>query len=139
MNNARLERLLRRAFPQLQGERGCWCAKLDDELEVYVLTDEPADRVRILIPVAQAVRRDNDLLWVLLVANFDLTQDARYAVHDGLVWCTLLTHLSSLSEPQLKSALEQVIRLARNTGSTFSSAAPVAEHLLIEDEGALDA
>lgn len=120
MNNARLEALLRESFANLCGEDGMWSAAVDD-LELFVLSDEQEDRVRIMIPVAQAERADRDLMYVLLHANYNLARDAKYAIHDGLVWCTFLHRLSWLTAPELDSALRSVITLARNTGSTFSS------------------
>ena len=121
LNNARLEALLHRAFSNLKGEPGFWTAQLEDDLDIYVMTDEVQDRIRILIPVAEAERTDRDLLWVLLVANYELAVDARYAIHDGLVWCTFAHRLSWLTEAELDNALANVITLAKNTGTTFSS------------------
>ena len=89
MNNDRLAVLLHQALPHLEGEAGFWGARIDEDLDIYVLTDELEDRIRIQIPVAEARRDDNDLLWVLLLANFELAQDAKYAVHEGVVWCKL--------------------------------------------------
>ncbi|MHC5004301.1 MAG: hypothetical protein ACYTJ0_14395 [Planctomycetota bacterium] len=124
MNNTRLAGLLRRRYPHVEGADGLWRVALEGsepELELYVLTDVEEDRIRIMIPVAQADRTDNDLLWVLLLANYDLALDAKYAVQDGVVWCLFLHRLSWLTEAELQNALDHVVTLARNTGSTFSS------------------
>ena len=126
MNDARIETLLRRMFPDLEGEPGIWRAPVDD-FDLFITTDEDQDRIRIMIPVARAERADNDLLWVLLVANYDLAADARYAIHHDLVWCTFQQRLSWFTEPELHNAVNSVITLARNTGSTFSSTDLVVE------------
>ncbi len=120
MTTAKLLAQLRRMFPELQVEPGYWTAQVD-ELEVYVVADEHEDRLRILVPVARADRFDADLLWVLLLANFQLALDARYAVQDGLVWCVFVHRLSWLTEVEVENALCNVLSLARNTGSSFSS------------------
>jgi hypothetical protein len=123
MNNGRLAALLRRRYSQVEGDDGLWRVPLPsrDDLDMYVLTDVEQDRIRIMIPVAQADRADNDLLWVLLLANYDLALDAKYAIQDGVVWCIFLHRLSWLTEAELHNALDHVVTLARNTGSTFSS------------------
>ena len=74
-----------------------------------------------MVPVAEVTPSDTGLLWVLLVANYDHSLDARYAVHDGIVWCTYLHRLSWMSEHQVDHALASVLTLARNTGTTFST------------------
>ena len=121
MSGARLEALLRRSFPDLEVCSTHWLAPVDDGVDLYIVVNEYEDRVRIMIPVAQADRRDADLMWVLLVANYDLARDAKYAIHDGVVWCTFLHQLSWLTGDELDNALCNVITLARNTGTTFSS------------------
>jgi hypothetical protein len=120
MNNERLEELLRNALPDLDGQDGRWHAPVGD-LELFVESDEEHDRLRIMVPVAQADRTDNDLLWVLLLANYSLAVGARYAVHDGLVWCVFLHRLSWITEPELSGSLASVVSLAKNTGGTFST------------------
>jgi hypothetical protein len=122
MTVARLVDVLRQSFPELEGtaEQGFWRASVDG-FEVYVMADVDGDRLRIMVPVAEADRTDSDLLWVLLVANYDLSVDARYAVQDDVVWCTFLHRLSWMSDVEVTSALTSVLTLAKNTGTTFSS------------------
>jgi len=120
MNNARLEALLSTRLPALEGTDGVWRADVDDLL-LYVFTDEHHDRMRIMIPIGEVNLDDTALLRTLLSANFDRALDAKYALNDGVLWSTFLHRLSWLSEASLDAALEQVITLARNTGSTFAS------------------
>jgi hypothetical protein len=126
MTIARLVDVLRRSFPDLQGDvaEGFWRARADG-FDLYVMADIDQDRLRIMVPVAEAERGDSDLLWVLLVANYDLALDARYAVQDDVVWCTFLHRLSWLSEYEVDHALASVLTLAKNTGTTFSNREPV--------------
>lgn len=120
MNIYTLGLLLEQRLPGLIGEPGMWHSLIDD-MTLYVFADETHDRVRIMIPVAEIVPQDHDLMRVLLLANFDRALDARYAINDGLVFSMFPHQLSLLTEPILGNALETVIALARNTGSTFAS------------------
>lgn len=120
MNNYTLGLLLEQRLPGLIGDPGRWQSPIDD-LTLYVFTDESHDRMRIMIPVAEIEPHDRDLMRVLLLANFDRALDARYAINDGLVFSMFPHPLSLLTEPILDNALENVIALARNTGSTFAS------------------
>ena len=120
MNNAVLGSLLKEKLPSLHGRPGMWQATVDS-LTLYVITDETHDRMRIMAPVTEAAEDDAGLLWTLLSANFDRALDAKYAINDGVVWSTFLHRLSWLTEPALDNALEQVITLARTTGSSYTS------------------
>lgn len=120
MNNYTLGLLLEQRLPTLAGESGMWQSSIDD-MTLYIFTDELHDRVRIMIPVAEVGTKDHDLMRVLLLANFDRALDARYAINDGLVFSLFPHQLSLLTEPILDNAIENVIALARNTGSTFAS------------------
>lgn len=121
MNNAVLGSLLAARLPTLEGRPGMWHAKVDDELLLYVITDESHDRMRIMIPIGEIEEDNASLLWILLSANFDRALDAKYAVNDGVLWATFLHRLSWLTESQLDAAITQVVDLSRNTGTTFAS------------------
>jgi hypothetical protein len=120
MSCSHLDSVQRRVLPGVWRDGCMWAAKVG-ELELYVFVDEVEDRVRIMVPVAQADEADPVLMLVLLTANFELARDARYALRDGLVWCLFGHRLSWLSEPELHHAIRDVLALARNTGGTFSS------------------
>ena len=120
MTNERLEEILRRTFDHMDGEPGCWRIPIDD-FELLVVTNEVDDRMRLMVPIAEAPPTDRELPWVLLCANFDRAVDARYAVHEGIVWCTFMHRLSWLTEAEIEHAVDAVVTLARNTGTTFAS------------------
>lgn len=120
MNNYTLGLLLEQRLPDLVSKPGMWQSSIDD-LTLYVFADELHDRMRIMIPVAEIEPHDRDLMRVLLLANFDRVLDARYAINDGLVFSMFPHQLSLLTKPILDNALENVIALAQNTGSTFAS------------------
>ncbi|MEM8946618.1 MAG: hypothetical protein AAGD11_15705 [Planctomycetota bacterium] len=91
---------------------------------MLVMTDERADRMRLMIPIrrfdAQKME-DLQLALIALHANYDRALDARYATHDGLLWSAFIHPLSSLTPNDLSSAIEQVRSLRDNTGTTYSS------------------
>jgi hypothetical protein len=123
MSCARLARELSRRLPGIHGAHATWCAHVDP-FDLFIDADEAADHVRFMVPVAIADSRDHELLLVLLSANFDRALDAHYAVHDGLVWCLFAHALTSLDANDIGHAIDAVLRLAANTGTTFSCARP---------------
>ena len=93
------------------------------ETPVRVITDEKADRMRIIVAVDKAENLTPALMQRLMQANFDAALDARYAVAQGVVWATYIHPLSALNDRQFISGVGQTVNLARNFGTTFSSGA----------------
>lgn len=89
--------------------------------QLVVLTDEGADRMRLMTPVANEADLDPRLMEVLMRANFDRALDARYAVRGDVLWSVYIHPLSPLQEDQFDSAVDQVVTLADNFGTTFAS------------------
>ncbi|MEO0603661.1 MAG: type III secretion system chaperone, partial [Myxococcota bacterium] len=73
------------------------------EQPVTVLTDENADRMRIMIPIGPAAGLPPGFAERMLQANFDSALDARYAIARGMVWSTFIHPLSPLDDEQLAS------------------------------------
>ncbi len=74
---------------------------------VLVLTSVERDWLRIMVPImpqAEAL----PLIQQLLEANFDRTRETRFALGNGLLWGMYQHRLSSVSAPDLHSALEQL-------------------------------
>ena len=57
---------------------------------VLVITDERADRMRIITEVAQADKLSQKMLFRMMQANFDAALDARYAVAHGRLWSAFI-------------------------------------------------
>ena len=75
----------------------------------------------VALLVAEIRRLEHADFEILLRANFDRALDARYAFWKDHL-CSVFVHpLSELSEQQFLDAVEQVINLVRNYGSTYSS------------------
>ena len=122
MDNARLGALIQRIDPEARGQPGFWRLTLR-EREVLVITDERADRMRIITGVASAEGMEPELLYRILQANFDTALDARYAIARDVIWSAYIHPLGPLDEDQFLSGLAQVVNLALTYGSTFSSGA----------------
>ncbi len=120
MSNARLDELIRRIDPKAQGGPGFWQLTVE-ERTVLVITDERADRMRTITPVAPADALEPGRLARLLQANFDSALDARYAIARGLLWSAFIRPLGSLRDAEFLSGLGQAVNLAASYGSSYSS------------------
>ena len=122
MNNEKLQTIITRIDPEYTGQPGHWQMQVF-ELGVTVITDENADRMRIVIPIKQVGDLTAEELVRLMQANFDTALDARYAIAQGIVWATFIHPLSPLSDEQFVSGLGQTINIVLTYGKTFSSGA----------------
>jgi hypothetical protein len=122
MTNQRLDGLIRRLDQEVQGSKGFWQFSIET-VEVTVITDQAADRMRIIVPVAKDDELDRSVLYRLLQSNFDTALDARYAIAKGVLWSTFVHPLASLGDEEFLSALGQVVNLNLSYGTTFSSGA----------------
>ena len=122
MNNDKLGDLIQRFDQHAQGGQGRWQLFYEDAA-IYVLTDEKANRMRIMVEVVHADQLEKEVLYRLMQANFDSALDARYAIAQQRVWSTFIHPLGSLSEYEFFSGLAQVVTLAKSFGTTFSSGA----------------
>ncbi len=125
MNNARLDKLIRQTEGiegEIKGRPGFWRFKYRGR-DTYVITDERADRMRIMAPVAEAKGLSKDALFRAMQANFDTALDARYAVAKGALWSAFIHPLSPLGDGEFESGLRQVATLAATYGTTYNSGA----------------
>ena len=120
MDNKRLDTLIRAMSKKVVGRTGGWTFHVDG-VEVSVITDEKADRMRIVAAIASAKSLDRKELLVLLEANFDRALDAKYTVFNDVVWATFVHPLSPLTREEFISAAKQVAALHTTYGTSFSS------------------
>lgn len=120
MNNDRLQVLIQGIGENVKGRPGYWRFFLHD-YPATVITDEKADRMRIIVPVAKVEDIDASQLTRLMQANFDSALDARYSIAKGIVWSAYIHPLSVLSEHQFIDGLAQTVNLAATYGTTYSS------------------
>ena len=120
MNNRELSKLLGKLAGRVGGKEGIWNISYHG-IPMVVVTSPPHDRMRIVSPIPGSKAEQASEMTTLLKANFDRALDARYALYEGRLWSVYLHPLSSLTEAELKSALNQVANLVITYGSTYSS------------------
>ncbi len=119
-NNKAIDGYLRAITDAVQGGNGRWGIVVD-EVPVLVVTDEKADRMRIITPVADAAKLKPADLQKMMAANFHSALDARYAISNGQVWSAYIHPLSPLTQAQFNSGIKQVVALKKTYGTTYSS------------------
>ncbi|MFK7730562.1 MAG: hypothetical protein AB8B48_02980 [Pseudomonadales bacterium] len=122
MDNARLETLMKSMKLDVQGDAGQWQFELEGFFAM-VITDENADRMRIIVQIPDTEALDAAILLRLMQANFDSALDARYAIANGSLWSTFIHPLSPLGDQEFASGLAQAVTLAATFGGSFSSGA----------------
>jgi len=120
MNNQRLDSIIRSKGEIHEGQPGYWRFAYRDR-GVLVLTDESHDRMRIITPVVEVTEIGEEIWLLALSANFDRALDARYAINGDYLWSAFMHPLGVLTESQFDDALDQVVTLADNFGTSFSS------------------
>ena len=122
MNNQRLGELIKRIDSKAEGKPGYWEFSVEGQV-VRVITDEKADRMRIIAPVAKSEDLDKKQLYRLMQANFDSALDARYSIAKGVIWSAYIHPLSPLTDKEFLEGVGQVVNLVATYGTSFSSGA----------------
>lgn len=86
-----------------------WQVELEN-LRLLVLLSEDQSWVRSLVSIAPA-EAAQPYLAQLLEANFDETQEVRYALHEGVLWGVFHHNLVSLSPADFHGAIARLITL----------------------------
>lgn len=120
MTQSAMELLFAGEVDAILGPSGAIQTKVDG-INVYLISDPVHDRMRIIVPIALTNKLDPRYLGIMLEANFHRTGDARYSTSEGVVYAAFMHPISSLSPKLLKSALAQVLSLAKTFGTRFSS------------------
>ena len=120
MTTDSMSRILDSYLSELEGEPGFWRGTRD-EVALYVFSDDGHDRMRIMAPIGEVTELEPQLLQRLLHANYDRALDARYAMRGREVWSVSVHPLSTLAPDDFADFLDQVVRLVKNTGSSYAS------------------
>ena len=121
MNNKQLGMLIRKAATQVHEDQlGFWKFEVEDSI-AFVITDESHNRMRIMSPVVELASVPSDTLQILLEANYDRALDARYCINNEVIWSAFLHPLAELNDRQFLNALDQVVTLKNNFGSSYTS------------------
>lgn len=120
MDMLELDRILRTSASDVRGGGGQW-EFTHLGVQVYCLADPAADRMRLFAPIVDEKEVTPEQRARVLEANFHTALDARYATTKGVLFSAFLHPLSSLTEGDLKSAVDQVATLARTFGTHYAS------------------
>ena len=118
----RLDAIVRALDPEAQSNGSMWQITIN-EVQVLIVTDVTADRMRAITPVAQTDEVSPEDMQRILQANFDTALDARYAIAKDILWSAYIHPLTPLQKDQLISGLGQVVNLARSYGTLYSGGA----------------
>lgn len=117
---AMIDAALKQIKPDVERNGNSWQIALG-ERSALIITDPAAERMRIMVPIAEAEAVDEATLRRMMQANFDSALDARYAIAQGVIWGTFIHPLTSLTEKDFISGLAQSFKIAENFGTTYSS------------------
>jgi hypothetical protein len=120
MTTTAIGKILDAYLGDMEGQPGFWRG-LRDEVPVYVFSDDTHDRLRVMSPVGELRELEPQVLQVLLEANYDRALDARYALRGMEVWSVAVHPLATLAPDDFAGLIEQVVRLVKNTGTTYAS------------------
>lgn len=124
MNNQRLGKIIKRLDTRATGQPGHWQLSIEG-VKLLVITDEQANRMRIISPITSAQVLSSKRLFRLMQANFDSALDARYSIAKSVLWSTFIHPLNSLSGREFISGVGQVVNLSQTYGVSFTSGALV--------------
>ncbi len=119
MTYERLGRILAALDPEMQPSGPAFRLRIG-EVELFVVTDVSADRMRAMVPIRPAAELSAEELMRMMQANFDSALDARYAIANGTLWAAFIHPLSPLEKDQLISGIGQVVNVARTYGTLYS-------------------
>ncbi len=134
MNNHYLDGTLRSMTDEVTGGEGQWLLTWFD-VEMIVISDETADRMRVIALIDGAADLSTDQLRFLLEVNFERALDAKYTIWQDQVWATFVHPLSWLSSDELKAGARQVVSLYQTYGNEFTSTGLTFSPNIEEDGG----
>ena len=120
MTNERLGEIIHHLDSNAEGQPGYWSFVIEN-VGLQVITDEKANRMRIIAPIIKASVLSQEELYRLMQANFDTALDVRYAIANSILWSTYIHPLASLTDDDFLTALGQTVNAAITYGSTYSS------------------
>ena len=120
MTTASIGKLLDAYLSDVQGQPGFWRGERE-QVQLFVFSDDEHDRMRIMAPIGELQDLKPDVLQVLLQANYDRALDAKYAMRGRELWSVSVHPLATLAPDDFASFLDQVVKLVKNTGSTYAS------------------
>jgi len=88
---------------------------------IICITDENANRMRIISPIVERDKLEEEQLLNSLVANFHTALDVKYAISDEILWSVFTHPLKELTDYQVEDAISQVYYANFTFGVSYSS------------------
>ena len=120
MNNNELEKIFYVVSDTLQGNSGNWQFVINGTMMLCV-TDETHNRMRIVSPIIEDIKLDEEEKQKLLEANFHTALDVRYAISNQVLCAAFIHPLKELTKDQVFDAIVQVYTAVQTFGTSFSS------------------
>ncbi len=122
MNNKKIEALLSKLnnIQLIDNHPGNWVVLLD-KYQLHIITDEKANRMRIISPIIDVKSIKKHQLKEAMQAHFNKALDTKYAIYDERVWSVYTHYLNELTKEMFIDAISQVYHSANNFGKTYSS------------------
>lgn len=120
MNPVKLKELIVQVSDTLQNS-GNAMQFLYKEKMLICIYDENANRMRIISPIIEREKLEEEQLLNALVANYHSALDVKYALSDEIIWSVFTHPLRELSDHQVLDAINQVWAAAVTFGTTYSS------------------
>lgn len=120
MTNEKLDTIFKTVSDTIKGESGRWQFLIND-VPLVCVTDVSHNRMRIISPIIESYKLDEEMKTNALVANFHTALDVKYAISDDLLWAVFIHPLKELSEAQVIDAVKQVYFAKVNFGTSYSS------------------
>ncbi len=95
----------------------CWQVSTD-RLRLLVILSQDASWLRLLVPIVPA-KDAQPFLQQILEANFESTQQLRYASNQGVLWAVYCHTIETLTDSDFKSAIASAVSLRDKGLSEF--------------------
>ncbi|MBD2039615.1 hypothetical protein [Microcoleus sp. FACHB-672] len=119
MTPEEITNILEQQFPQAVEMPTSTSWQVDtDKFRLLVLLSDDHSWLRVLVPILP-FQEAEPFLQQLLEANFDTTQETRYALHENVLWGVFQHSRQSLSPADFSAAVQRLV-LLRERGVTDS-------------------
>ncbi|SNR14338.1 hypothetical protein [Tenacibaculum jejuense] len=120
MTLTKLGTILERASDSIISQKPQWRFVIKD-VPFIAIADSTHNRMRIISPIGESDKLNEELKTASLMANFHTALDVKYAISDNILWSVFIHPLKELTEDQVYDAVSQVYYAHVNFGTTFSS------------------
>lgn len=120
MSIQKLDSIFKAATDNLESKNSRWSFVIN-EVPFMAIADSTHNRMRIISPITEAIKLNEELKTAALMANFHTALDIKYTISNDILWSAYIHPLKELSEEQVIDALSQVYYGNVNFGTTFSS------------------